>query len=65
MMIDEVQTGLGRTGAWFGYQHAQVRPDVVTIAKGLGNGIPTVRCPASSAWDSPSIRMPSVQGVAP
>lgn len=44
MMIDEVQTGLGRTGAWFGYQHAHVRPDVVTIAKGLGNGIPIGAC---------------------
>jgi len=47
LMIDEVQTGLGRTGAWFGYQHADVRPDVVTVAKGLGNGIPIGACLAS------------------
>lgn len=47
LMIDEVQTGLGRTGAWFGYQHAGVRPDVVTVAKGLGNGIPIGACLAS------------------
>lgn len=47
LMIDEVQTGLGRTGAWFGYQHAGVRPDVVTVAKGLGDGIPIGACLAS------------------
>ncbi|MBU6317491.1 MAG: aminotransferase class III-fold pyridoxal phosphate-dependent enzyme, partial [Acidobacteria bacterium] len=35
-----VQTGLGRTGEWFGFQHANVRPDVVTMAKALGNGVP-------------------------
>ncbi len=40
MMIDEVQTGFARTGKWFGYQHADVRPDVVTMAKALGNGMP-------------------------
>ncbi|MCB0990142.1 MAG: aminotransferase class III-fold pyridoxal phosphate-dependent enzyme, partial [Acidimicrobiales bacterium] len=40
MMIDEVQTGFGRTGEWFGYQHYGVRPDVVSMAKALGNGVP-------------------------
>jgi predicted acetylornithine/succinylornithine family transaminase len=40
LMIDEVQTGFCRTGRWFGYQHAGLRPDVVTMAKGLGNGMP-------------------------
>lgn len=44
MMVDEVQTGLGRTGAWFGYQHADVVPDVVTLAKALGNGFPIGAC---------------------
>ncbi|TFH88768.1 aspartate aminotransferase family protein [Billgrantia azerbaijanica] len=44
LMMDEVQAGLGRTGAWFGYQHAQVLPDVVTVAKGLGNGVPIGAC---------------------
>lgn len=39
-MIDEVQTGLGRTGTWFGFQHYNVAPDVVTLAKALGNGVP-------------------------
>ena len=40
MMIDEVQTGFARTGEWFGFQHAGVSPDVVTMAKGIGNGFP-------------------------
>ncbi|KPV39585.1 acetylornithine aminotransferase [Thiohalorhabdus denitrificans] len=40
LMLDEVQTGMGRTGAWFAYQHAGIRPDVVTVAKALGNGFP-------------------------
>lgn len=44
LMVDEVQTGLGRTGAWFGYQHADVLPDVITLAKGLGNGFPIGAC---------------------
>jgi acetylornithine/succinyldiaminopimelate/putrescine aminotransferase len=39
-MFDEVQTGLGRTGEWFGFQHSGVLPDVVTMAKALGNGMP-------------------------
>jgi predicted acetylornithine/succinylornithine family transaminase len=44
MVVDEVQTGLGRTGRWFGFQHYDVRPDVVTIAKALGNGMPIGAC---------------------
>lgn len=40
MMVDEVQTGMGRTGRWFGFEHADVAPDVVTMAKALGNGFP-------------------------
>ena len=40
LMVDEVQCGIGRTGKWFGYQWADVRPDVVTLAKGLGSGVP-------------------------
>ena len=40
MMVDEVQTGIGRTGKWFGYQHDGIIPDVVSLAKGLGNGVP-------------------------
>ena len=44
LMLDEVQTGLGRTGRWFGFQHAGVEPDVVTMAKALGNGVPIGAC---------------------
>ncbi len=40
LILDEVQTGLGRTGKWFGFHHAGIQPDVVTMAKGLGNGVP-------------------------
>lgn len=43
-MVDEVQTGLGRTGQWFGFQHSEVEPDVVTLAKALGNGMPIGAC---------------------
>ncbi|MDQ2753989.1 MAG: acetylornithine/succinylornithine family transaminase, partial [Actinomycetota bacterium] len=44
MMVDEIQTGLGRTGRWFGFQHYDVAPDVVTLAKALGNGMPIGAC---------------------
>lgn len=44
LICDEVQCGLGRTGKWFGWQHAEVRPDVMTLAKGLGSGVPIGAC---------------------
>jgi acetylornithine/N-succinyldiaminopimelate aminotransferase len=44
LMVDEVQTGLGRTGRWFGFQHLDIQPDVVTVAKALGNGMPVGAC---------------------
>jgi acetylornithine aminotransferase len=45
MILDEVQTGVGRTGEWFAFQHsADVLPDVMTLAKGLGNGMPIGAC---------------------
>jgi acetylornithine aminotransferase len=47
LMLDEVQTGTGRTGTWFAFQHSGVKPDVVTLAKGLGNGVPIGTCMAS------------------
>jgi len=40
LVLDEVQTGVGRTGTWFAYQHEQVQPDIVTMAKGLAGGLP-------------------------
>ena len=44
LMLDEIQTGIGRTGHWFAFQHEDVLPDVVTVAKALGNGVPIGAC---------------------
>jgi acetylornithine aminotransferase len=49
MMLDEVQTGLCRTGRWFACQHEAVLPDVMTLAKALGNGVPIGACLARGA----------------
>ena len=48
LIVDEVQTGFARTGRWFGFEHAGVSPDVVTMAKGMGNGMPIGACWARS-----------------
>jgi acetylornithine/N-succinyldiaminopimelate aminotransferase len=40
LMLDEIQAGIGRTGEWFAFQHEQITPDVLSLAKGLGNGMP-------------------------
>jgi predicted acetylornithine/succinylornithine family transaminase len=44
MIVDEIQTGFARTGRWFGFEHAGVSPDVVTLAKAMGNGMPVGAC---------------------
>lgn len=44
LMADEIQTGMGRTGEWFACRHQDVQPDVITVAKALGNGIPIGAC---------------------
>lgn len=49
MMLDEIQTGIGRTGRWFAFQHEGIVPDVITLAKGLGNGVPIGACLARDA----------------
>jgi acetylornithine/N-succinyldiaminopimelate aminotransferase len=49
LMLDEVQTGIGRTGRWFAHQHVGIRPDVMTLAKGLGGGVPIGACLAAGA----------------
>ncbi|TNB86635.1 aspartate aminotransferase family protein [Pseudomonas sp. Fig-3] len=46
LMLDEIQTGIGRTGQWFAFQHEGIVPDVMTLAKGLGNGVPIGACVA-------------------
>jgi len=47
LMFDEVQCGIARTGKWFGHQHAGVKPDVMSLAKGLGSGVPIGACLAA------------------
>ncbi|MCB5187212.1 aspartate aminotransferase family protein [Methylobacillus caricis] len=49
LMLDEVQSGVARTGTWFAFQHTQVIPDVMTLAKGLGSGVPIGACLAHGA----------------
>ncbi len=49
LMLDEVQSGMARTGRWFAYQHADVLPDVLSLAKGLANGVPIGACLARGA----------------
>lgn len=49
MMLDEIQSGMGRTGRWFAHQHSRIQPDVMTLAKGLGNGVPIGACLARGA----------------
>ena len=44
LMLDEIQTGIGRTGKLFAFEHSDIRPDVLTLAKGLGNGVPIGAC---------------------
>ncbi|MHB1116518.1 acetylornithine/succinylornithine family transaminase [Sideroxydans sp.] len=44
LMLDEVQSGIGRTGKWFAHQHTGITPDVMTLAKGLGSGVPVGAC---------------------
>jgi acetylornithine/N-succinyldiaminopimelate aminotransferase len=46
LMLDEVQSGIGRTGTWFAFQHTDIKPDVMTLAKGLGSGVPIGACVA-------------------
>ncbi|OGS92126.1 MAG: acetylornithine aminotransferase [Gallionellales bacterium GWA2_60_18] len=47
LMLDEVQCGMGRTGKWFAFQHGEILPDVMTLAKGLGSGVPVGTCLAA------------------
>jgi len=49
LLLDEVQTGMCRTGRWFAYQHEEILPDVLALAKGLGNGMPIGACLARGA----------------
>ena len=61
MMLDEIQTGIGRTGQWFAYQHDKLLPDVVTVAKALGNGVPIGACLARG--DAAELLQPGSHGT--
>jgi acetylornithine aminotransferase len=60
-VLDEVQTGIGRTGAWFAHQTAGVEPDVLTLAKGLGGGLPVSACLAFG--DAAALLQPGQHGT--
>jgi acetylornithine aminotransferase len=60
LVLDEVQTGMGRTGAFFAHQHDGITPDVVTLAKGLGGGLPIGACIATGA--TASLLLPGLHG---
>jgi len=60
LMLDEIQTGMGRTGKWFAWQHEGARPDVMTLAKGLGNGVPIGACLARG--DAAGVLTPGTHG---
>jgi len=49
LMLDEIQSGMGRTGKWFAHQHTNIQPDVMAVAKALGNGVPIGACLARGA----------------
>ncbi|MCK5697543.1 MAG: aspartate aminotransferase family protein [Gammaproteobacteria bacterium] len=60
MILDEIQTGICRTGQWFAGQHAQIVPDIMTLAKGLGNGFPIGACLAKG--QAAEILIPGTHG---
>lgn len=60
LMLDEIQTGMGRTGKWFAFQHHGIRPDVMTLAKSLANGVPIGVCLASEK--AASVMQPGSHG---
>jgi acetylornithine aminotransferase len=60
LMLDEIQTGIGRSGKWFAHQHNGIKPDVMTVAKALGNGVPIGACVA--AGDAAGVLTPGTHG---
>ena len=60
LMLDEIQTGMGRSGKWFAYQHSKIKPDVITLAKALGNGVPIGACLARG--EAASVFQPGSHG---
>jgi acetylornithine/N-succinyldiaminopimelate aminotransferase len=60
LMLDEIQTGMCRTGKWFAFEHEGIKPDVLTLAKGLGNGVPIGACLARG--DAAHVLKPGTHG---
>jgi len=60
LMLDEIQTGMGRSGKWFAFMHSNIKPDVITLAKALGNGVPIGACLASG--DAAGVFQPGTHG---
>ncbi|MEJ2141041.1 MAG: acetylornithine transaminase [Gammaproteobacteria bacterium] len=60
MILDEIQTGMGRTGKMFAFQHSNITPDIMTLAKGLGNGVPIGACLAKG--DAATLFQPGSHG---
>ena len=60
MMLDEIQSGMGRTGKWFAWQHSNAKPDVATLAKALGNGVPIGACLARG--EAAEVMQPGTHG---
>ncbi len=60
MILDEIQTGMARSGEWFAYQHYNIVPDIITLAKGLGNGLPIGACLARG--DAANVFQPGNHG---
>ena len=60
LMLDEVQSGIGRTGTWFAFQHTGITPDVMSLAKGLGSGMPIGACLAKGV--APEVFVPGKHG---
>lgn len=55
LVVDEIQTGMCRTGTWFGFQHERIEPDIMTLAKALGNGVPIGACLATEKAAAPMV----------
>jgi len=61
MILDEIQSGMGRTGKWFAHQHCNIKPDVMSVAKALGNGMPIGACLARG--DAAELIQPGSHGT--